>query len=365
MRLHAYCENYNISESKNLGNITKIDKLPQHDILVGGVPCQSWSIAGKNLGFKDDRGQLWNDTIYLLNQAKPKAFIFENVKGLTDPRNKNSLDYIMDRIKKAGYFANYYLLNSYDFGVLQARVRVYIIGFRKEEHYLKFKIANPTPSRKKLYEVLDGLEKPTNKHDKLIPKDLFGNFIPLNQTRLQKSDGLNDFFVLSDIRNGHSTIHSWDILETTEREKYICLLLLKNRRKKQYGGLDGNPLSFKHLNNLDQSISEQELQTLVGKGIFKEVNYIFEIKKGVSFTEKEQAIIDFAKKGIIRLDVVKKARSLSLKKINPKVMLADLEEQGKISCIQKRYEFKFTKISSGIFGVNRVYLPTSDIYQRW
>lgn len=360
--IHAYCENYNISTEKNLGDITKINELPQHDILVGGVPCQSWSIAGKNLGFEDDRGQLWNDTIYLLNQSKPKAFIFENVKGLTDPRNRESLNYIMDRIKEAGYFANFHLLNSYDFGVLQARVRVYIIGFKEEEHYLKFKIAHPKPSFKRLHDVLDNLEPPNESKNKKIPKDLFGNFISLNQTRLQKSKGLNDFFVFSDIRNGHTTIHSWDILDTTEREKYICLLLLKNRRKKQYGGLDGNPLSFLHFNHLDKSIEKEELDSLVDKGILKKVKYIFKIKNNVDLTEKEQAIFDLMQEGKIRLDELKKAKVLRIKKVNIKLTLAALEEKDAIECIEKRYEFKFTKISSGIFGVNRVYLPTSDIY---
>jgi len=85
--ISTYCENYKESFESNLGDITKIKELPKHDILTAGVPCQSWSIAGKNLGFDDDRGQLWNDTIYLLKQSQPKAFIFENVKGLVDPRN--------------------------------------------------------------------------------------------------------------------------------------------------------------------------------------------------------------------------------------------------------------------------------------
>ena len=74
----TYCTNFNEDPLFNLGDITKIKSLPEHDLLTGGVPCQSWSIAGKNLGFDDDRGQLWNDTIYLLNQSRPKGFIFEN-----------------------------------------------------------------------------------------------------------------------------------------------------------------------------------------------------------------------------------------------------------------------------------------------
>jgi DNA (cytosine-5)-methyltransferase 1 len=130
--INTYCENYNEDAYYNLGDITKIKELPSHDLLTGGVPCQSWSIAGKNLGFEDDRGQLWNDTIFLLNKSKPKAFIFENVKGLVDPRNKEAFDYILSQIRKAGYFVNYYLLSSSDYGVPQSRVRVYLIGFREK-----------------------------------------------------------------------------------------------------------------------------------------------------------------------------------------------------------------------------------------
>ena len=82
--ISTYCANFSENPAQNLGDITKIKELPQHDLLVGGVPCQSWSIAGRKLGFDDDRGQLWNDTIFLLNKSRPKAFIFENVKASFD-----------------------------------------------------------------------------------------------------------------------------------------------------------------------------------------------------------------------------------------------------------------------------------------
>ena len=133
--IKAYCTNYNEPEENNLGDITKLSDLPEHDIMTAGVPCQSWSIAGKKLGFDDDRGQLWNDTLYLLNKSQPKAFIFENVKGLADPRNSDALRYIMKRIKEAGYHAEKYILNAYDYGVPQTRVRIYIIGFREELYH--------------------------------------------------------------------------------------------------------------------------------------------------------------------------------------------------------------------------------------
>ena len=110
--IHSYCTNFNESESSNFGDITKLKELPEHDFMTAGVPCQSWSIAGKKLGFDDDRGQLWNDTLFLLNKVRPKAFIFENVKGLADPRNKEALTYIMSRIKEAEYHAEKFILNA-------------------------------------------------------------------------------------------------------------------------------------------------------------------------------------------------------------------------------------------------------------
>ncbi len=230
----AYCENSSEPIEKNLGDITKIKQLPKHNVLTAGVPCQSWSIAGRNLGFDDDRGQLWNDTLFLLNQSKPDVFIFENVKGLVDPRNKKALNYILGRIKEAGYTANYYVLNSFDYGVPQNRIRVYIIGFLDKEFAENFKLPKPLKSKIKLADVLsDFNEKIIESRDKM-PRDLFGEIVSQKSMSLSASNGLNDYFLFNDIRNGHSTIHSWDILETTERQKSICYLLLKNRRKSPF-----------------------------------------------------------------------------------------------------------------------------------
>ena len=54
--VNAYCANYHLTKEQNLGDITQLKGLPEHDFMTAGVPCQSWSIAGKNLGFDDDRG---------------------------------------------------------------------------------------------------------------------------------------------------------------------------------------------------------------------------------------------------------------------------------------------------------------------
>ena len=250
--IDAYCTNFKESASVNLGDVTKIKELPSHDVLTAGVPCQSWSIAGRNLGFDDDRGQLWNDTLYLLNQSRPKAFIFENVKGLVDPRNQKALHFILDRVRQAGYFAKHFVLTSSDYGVPQDRVRVYIVGFRQEQHLRRFELPKPRRCSLKLRDVLHDSVGESAGAKVSGNLDLFGESAQ-DQRRYRKTDGMNDFFLFNDIRNGPTTIHSWDLKPTTERQKEICLLLLRNRRKPAYGSLDGNPLSLAHFQHLDDT----------------------------------------------------------------------------------------------------------------
>ena len=362
--IKTYCTNSNATIEKNLGDITKIKELPPHNLLTAGVPCQSWSIAGRNLGFDDDRGQLWNDTIFLLNQSKPDAFIFENVKGLVDPRNKKALSYILERIAAAGYHACYYVLNSFDYGVPQNRIRIYIVGFRDKEFALKFKIPKPIDEKIKLAGILSGFNEVINLNDNGHPRDLFGEIINQKSMSLSSSNGLNDYFLFNDIRNGHSTIHSWDIIETTERQKKICYLLLKNRRKSAYGCLDGNPLSLKHFKALDNTIEQAELDKLVELSILKKEEYSFQINcnRISNLTEEESTLLNTCENNTFIIDKLKMNRELKIKKIFITKTISTLIEKAIITVDEERYDFKNTKISTGLYGVNRIFLPTSNIF---
>ena len=352
--IRTYCKNFEEGEESNFGDITKLKSLPKHDFMTAGVPCQSWSIAGKNLGFDDDRGQLWNDTLYLLNKVRPKAFIFENVKGLADPRNEEALNYILERIRQAGYHAEKYLLNAYDYGVPQTRVRIYIVGFRDKEYADRFRLPAPFPGRVRLSDVLDDWSDMTTaqQEEKKARWSLSCN-----------EQGFNDYFLFNDLRNGDTTIHSWDIDETTDREKHICNLLLANRRKKEYGVLDGNPLSLEHFQGLDHTITKAELETLVSKKILKHVDYLFEIHGfDHPLTEAESLILSLNEGNVLNVDVLKTNRLLKKMKVNIQDALSQLTGQGVIRCVETRYDFKNTKISTGLDGVNRIFLPSSKIY---
>jgi DNA (cytosine-5)-methyltransferase 1 len=361
--INTYCDNFQVESSYNLGDITKIKELPDHDLLTAGVPCQSWSIAGKNLGFDDDRGQLWNDTIYLLQQSQPKAFIFENVKGLVDPRNKKALSYILERIQKAGYYANYFVINSFDYGVPQNRIRIYIIGFKEKKYFQRFILPKSIDKKLKLGDIL-GIETKNSTDTRITQMDLFGNVVEAKTMSLSNTNGFNDYFLFNDLRNGHTTIHSWDIIDTTQRQKDICLLLLKNRRKSAYGELDGNPLSLEHFQSLDSSINQDEINQLIELEILKSEEYSFTVKDySISnLTKEEEILLSFANDHKIIIDNLNTQRIFKTEKISIEKTIESLKEKGIIECHEVRYDFKNTKISTGLFGVNRIFLPNSDIF---
>ena len=115
---------------KNYGNATTIDetKLPNFDLLVGGFPCQAFSVAGKLRGFNDTRGTLFFDVARILAHKKPKHFILENVRGLLSHDNGRTMQTILKVLADIGYLVQWEVLNSKNYGVPQNRERVYIIG---------------------------------------------------------------------------------------------------------------------------------------------------------------------------------------------------------------------------------------------
>jgi len=254
-----------------LGDVTQIQSLPNHlDVLVGGVPCQPWSVAGCLRGFNDPRGQLWFDVIRLVKENQPKSFIFENVSGLANPKNRNNLEFIIRQLESTGYCVKWNVLNAYDFGLPQNRDRVFIVGLRSDlERCQEYQFPRALDIHPKVADILDLKTIKTIEKVKVNPDILFNGLIPPSRTRFQRNDELNDFFIFSDLRNGHTTIHSWDIIDTNDREKLICLILLKHRRSKKYGEKDGNPLSYENFQDIIPDIDMSELNRLVEKEIFR------------------------------------------------------------------------------------------------
>ena len=124
------------------GDITKIDadKIPKHDVLVAGFPCQAFSIAGFKGGFDDTRGTLFFDVARIIKARRPEAFLLENVKGLAGHDKKRTLSVILRTLREdLGYFVpDPQIINARDFGVPQNRERIFIVGFRNKNSADKF-----------------------------------------------------------------------------------------------------------------------------------------------------------------------------------------------------------------------------------
>jgi DNA (cytosine-5)-methyltransferase 1 len=134
--------NSEISDSSIEGIFSKIDNLAngkEIDVIIGGPPCQAYSVAGRARdpkGMKEDpRNFLYKHYVKFLERYKPKMFVFENVPGILSANNGEFLNKIFEAVKEAGYNLaippNRYL-NAKDFGVLQDRKRVIIVGWKKE-----------------------------------------------------------------------------------------------------------------------------------------------------------------------------------------------------------------------------------------
>ena len=115
--------------------------LPDHDLLMGGFPCQSFSVAATNpprLGYTDLRGQLFFEMVRILKDKKPASFVAENVKGLLSANSRQAFPLVIEEFEKAGYFVKWKVLNASHFGVPQKRERVFIVGFRNKSSFEKF-----------------------------------------------------------------------------------------------------------------------------------------------------------------------------------------------------------------------------------
>jgi DNA (cytosine-5)-methyltransferase 1 len=119
----------------NYGDATRIDpsQIPDFDLLVGGFPCQAFSIAGKRRGFDDTRGTLFFDIARILKEKRPRFFLLENVKGLLSHDDGRTFKTIISTLVELGYSVEWQVLNSKNFGVPQNRERVFIIGYLGRE----------------------------------------------------------------------------------------------------------------------------------------------------------------------------------------------------------------------------------------
>lgn len=279
------CETYRLNFGEQpSGDIRGIDSFPDFDFMLAGFPCQPFSYAGKHEGFGDTRGTLFFEIERILMEKHPKAFLLENVRGLTTHDKGRTFKTIIHRLKNLGYGVKYFLLNSSNFNIPQNRVRVYILGVLGFSPIttLVSDVGSPDShkykSKQRQSTLLD------NSTPKLLVKDILEQnadpkyscseeFVRLLSGVVGSNFSQLDGKRLIDYRHGNS-IHSWELGikgECTEGEIAFMNMLVSNRRKKTFGAdQDGKKLTIDQIKTFyHKQDLEDIIQSLIKKGYLK------------------------------------------------------------------------------------------------
>lgn len=186
-------------DTRDITTVSTSD-IPDHDLLVGGFPCQAFSIAGKRLGFNETRGTLFFEIARILRDKRPRHFILENVKGLLSHGNGKTFSTILGVLTDLGYEYQWQVLNSKNFGVPQNRERVFIVGNLRGQPRPKVFPLQPTSFSDSFNRTIrtGGGRSMTNKHNWDVVRQPL-RFLERNQRNV---DGKHSFTVDSSNTGG-------------------------------------------------------------------------------------------------------------------------------------------------------------------
>lgn len=154
----SYMANYDIAEENFHWNVSFLDGKQYKDkvdLFVGGSPCQSFSLVGKQRGLEDTRGTLFYEYARLVSEIRPKVFIYENVKAVLSNDEGRTWEVMKKVFTDLDYTWKQTVLNAKDFGIPQNRERIFVVGFRSDlKLNKKFKFPDPVKLDKKLQDFL-------------------------------------------------------------------------------------------------------------------------------------------------------------------------------------------------------------------
>lgn len=293
----AACETYrrNLGQHIVEGDISDISPgdIPDADIVIGGFPCQGFSIVGTRR-LDDTRNTLYREMKRIIVAKRPKFFVAENVRGLLNIAGGRVIQSMLNEFRELGYAVDYRLLNALHFGSPQHRERVIIVGNR-----LGLQNPFPTPhvsrGRKTSRQAYLFTDEPSAPE---TLRDAIGDIVQLgglpnheiDTTWMKRKPEWLSIIrriapgqKLCNVRLGPRSVYTWDIPEVfgpiTPRERALLICIAQNRRHKEYGPRDGNPLEFETVRALTNGrVKFQEITSLVRKGYLVEKDGTFELK---------------------------------------------------------------------------------------
>jgi len=262
----SYFANYNINPGDWYNDVTKFSAKKYRgkiDILIGGSPCQAFSMVGKRLGLDDIRGTLFYDFARIVNESKPKVFIYENVKGLTNHDNGRTWKVVKDVFKELGYQINSDILNSKDYGIPQHRERIFVVGFRDKNIEFSF------PQKIKLERTMqDFLEDYTD--SKYYLKEKGVKFVTSSKNKNKRYTQINGKVMLCQKANQQFNWHGDFIFESVAENDFDEFIFDVGRVEEKYYlsekvrdyVLAGGTKNFKTSTKTDLIIARPLLQTM-------------------------------------------------------------------------------------------------------
>jgi len=241
-------------DETNFGDLMKIntEDLPEFDFMIGGFPCQTFSIIGTRCGLEDEtRGQIIYGLVDILKAKDVKYFILENVKGLVNHDQGNTFKEVLKLLNNAGYQVHHKVLNSLDFGVPQMRERIYLVGVKKEliddNFYFEFPKKYNAEQRTLATCLID--KKSLSFTEKLTSYKTFLKYLDnkYNDGKYSVEELLSKDYVILDTRQSDLRIYQ-DKVPTLRRGRHGILYVKNNKFRKLSGYesmlLQGFPLQY-------------------------------------------------------------------------------------------------------------------------
>lgn len=190
------------------------------DVLTAGFPCQPFSISGFRQGFSDARGDLFFETLRIINGLSPKAIFLENVKNLVTHDNGKTFRIIRNALNYAGYYIKWQVMNSKEYGdIAQNRERIYVVGFKDKQAYLDFKFPEKIP-------LTSSVRAPIDYDAKQGDTSRFGDL--LSDKYFYTKNSFKQFDILKQDMISHETVYQWRRKYVRANKSNVCPTLTAN-----------------------------------------------------------------------------------------------------------------------------------------
>jgi len=262
----SYFENYKISEENWYDDVHDIQGEKYQgkiDLLVGGSPCQSFSMVGKRRGLDDTRGTLFYEFARVVKESQPKVFIYENVKGLINHDKGNTFETIKATFDELGYKYYHKVLNAKDYGMAQHRERIFVVGFK--DMTINFEFPSSIPLETKMQDFLEDYID-----SKYYLKEKGVKFVTSSKNRKKRYTQINGDIAICQKANQQFNWHGDFIYENQDEQEFSEFIFNVNEVEEKYYlsekvktyVLAGGTKNFKTSTKTDLEVARPLLQTM-------------------------------------------------------------------------------------------------------